>query len=111
MSLMTLLFPEVEAARKAALARINALKARSDEFDRSQEAMRAVAAKVFPLAMAVEDSGARATKVYLPPDDLKALQIAADAQSAYWGRDYGGPVEGARLFGLKVVAGDELRVE
>ncbi len=104
------------SARKEALARIDAIKTESDEDERLiWQPQRGVANKAYPLIRAFEEAnGRRPEKIFLPPEDMHTLrdcfaeQVKRGFQKPCLMDD---PVIGCSLFGIRVYAGDELRVE
>lgn len=111
MSVMDWLFPEVAAARKAALARINALAERNKLIDEQYSRMLAVARLVQPLLETEELAGNRPTLVILPKADADTLDDVFLKLYEMGQNDRFGRVEdGCTLFGVRVKRGDTLAV-
>ena len=94
--------------QRESLAKLEAMKRRSDEYHESQKPIHELAGRVMPLLRDAELSmGKRPSVVYLPQSDYDALVKAGLATMEHFGEYLGEP---AMLLGLRIEHGDELRV-
>lgn len=108
MNLFSFLFPGVELARKAALARIGAAKEKSDAAHVQWERINKIAREIAPLLEAEEMAGRRVDRVTLTAADCDELDAAAKELFLLGVNERPWRVcEGAMLFGVLIERGEQ----